>query len=61
MIMLVLSRSNNEAIIIDGRIKVTVLEVKGNRIRLGIEAPEVVAIRRKELDVPAARKEMAAL
>ena len=40
--MLVLSRHENEAIVIDGRIRVTVVEIRGNQIRLGIEAPKDV-------------------
>jgi len=48
--MLVLTRKQNEAIVIDQRITVRLLRVQGNRIRIGIEAPEHVAIRRGELD-----------
>jgi carbon storage regulator len=47
--MLVLSRQKNQAIVIDGHIKVTVVEIKGDRIRLGIEAPKDKAIWREEL------------
>ena len=47
--MLVLGRKQDESIVIDGRITVKVLQVKGNRLRLGIEAPEDVPIRRAEL------------
>jgi carbon storage regulator len=47
--MLVLSRKSNESIVIDGDIKVTILKVSGNRVRLGIEAPPDVAIKRIEL------------
>ncbi len=47
--MLVLGRKQDESIIIDGRITVKVLQVKGNRLRLGIEAPKDVQIRRAEL------------
>ena len=47
--MLVLSRKVNEEIVIDGDIRVTVLEIQGNRVRLGIAAPEQVAIRRGEI------------
>ena len=36
--MLVLSRKPNESIVIDGRIKIIVMEICGSRIRLGIEA-----------------------
>ena len=38
--MLVLSRHENEAIVIDGQIKVTVVRIRGDKIRLGIEAPK---------------------
>jgi carbon storage regulator len=47
--MLVLSRKFNESIIIDGSIKITVVEIRGNSIRLGIEAPREVGIMREEL------------
>jgi carbon storage regulator len=47
--MLVLSRRTNESIVIDGNITITVLGTKGNNVRLGIEAPKEIPIRRKEL------------
>jgi len=47
--MLVLSRKNGESIVIDGAIKVHVIELKNNVVRLGIEAPKEVAIHRSEL------------
>lgn len=47
--MLVLSRKEDESIVIDGNIKVTILEIRGNQIRLGIEAPKNVPICRSEL------------
>lgn len=48
--MLVLTRGLKQQIVIgDQKITVTVLEVKGGRVRLGIEAPPEVAVRRKEL------------
>ncbi len=49
--MLVLSRKFNESIVIDGGIKITIVEICGNRIRLGIEAPREVGIMREELIV----------
>jgi carbon storage regulator len=52
--MLVLSRKLNEAIIVDGNIRITVLAVRGNQVRLGIAAPDRVGIYREEL-CPAAR------
>ena len=42
--MLVLSRKKGDSIVIDGGIKVTVVEVKGSVVRLGIEAPKEVAM-----------------
>lgn len=47
--MLVLSRHENQAIVIDGQIKVTVVEISGDRIRLGIEAPKEIPVWREEL------------
>ena len=47
--MLVLSRKLNETIIIDGSIKVTVVAVDRNKVRIGIEAPPEVPIHREEV------------
>jgi carbon storage regulator len=47
--MLVLSRRSGERIIIDGRITIVVVEVRGRHVRLGIEAPKDVSVRREEL------------
>jgi carbon storage regulator len=47
--MLVLTRKVGERIVIDNNIVLEVLSVKGNRIRLGIEAPPSVNIVREEL------------
>jgi carbon storage regulator CsrA len=47
--MLVLSRKNGESIIIDGAIKVAVIGVNGNVVRLGIDAPKEVPVHRSEL------------
>lgn len=49
--MLVLSRRLNEELIIDGCIRVVVLSVQGQRVRLGISAPEDMPIRRGEIEV----------
>jgi carbon storage regulator len=48
-IMLVLTRRVGEEIIINNNIRVTVVAVQGNRIRLGITAPNSVVVERKEL------------
>jgi carbon storage regulator len=47
--MLVLTRNIGETIVIDGNIRVTVVAVKGNKVRLGIEAPELVRVDRQEV------------
>jgi carbon storage regulator len=47
--MLVLSRNKSESIIIGDDIVVTVVEVRGDRIRLGIEAPKAVRVHRREI------------
>ena len=47
--MLVLSRKLKEEILIGENIKITVLKVKGNTIRLGIEAPRDVHVLRGEI------------
>ena len=47
--MLVLSRKINESVVIDGGIRVMVVGVRGNQIRLGFEAPSGVRIFREEL------------
>jgi carbon storage regulator len=48
--MLVLTRSIGERLFIqDGEIKIQVLEVKGNQVRLGIEAPKNIASHREEV------------
>ena len=57
--MLVLSRHENEAIVIDGRIKITVVRISGDRIRLGIEAPKEVAVWREELVASTTKDELA--
>ena len=47
--MLVLSRKLNESIIIDDHIKITIVEIRGDKIRLGIEAPKNVSVHRREV------------
>ena len=48
--MLVLTRKRSESIIIGEDIKVTILGVFGSQIRIGIDAPKAVKIRRDELE-----------
>ena len=47
--MLALSRKKNEAIIINNNIEITVLDIRGDQIKLGISAPKEVPIYRKEV------------
>ncbi len=47
--MLVLSRKKNESIVIGHDITVTVLEVRGDKVRLGIVAPKEVPVHRAEV------------
>jgi carbon storage regulator len=54
--MLVLSRKAHESIVIDGRIVVTVAQVKGETVRLAFEAPQEVVIHRSEVQQRIAEK-----
>ena len=47
--MLALARKVNESIIVNDNIEITVLEVKGDQIKIGIDAPKSVPIYRKEV------------
>jgi carbon storage regulator len=47
--MLVLSRREDERVLIGGQVQVTVLEVRGSYVKLGFEAPRDIPIRREEL------------
>jgi carbon storage regulator len=47
--MLVLSRKRNESVVINDQIVVTVVEVRGDKVRLGIQAPRDVPIHRSEV------------
>ena len=47
--MLVLSRKKNESIIINDHIVVTVVEIRGDKVRLGIDAPKEVSVHRREV------------
>lgn len=47
--MLVVSRRTGESIIIDGRIVVTVTEIRGGKVRIGVTAPADIRIDREEI------------
>jgi carbon storage regulator len=49
VVMLVLARKLNERIQIGGRITVTVVDIRGDKVRLGIEAPREVPVHREEI------------
>ncbi len=47
--MLVLSRKKNESIVINDCVVVTVIEIRGDKVRLGIDAPKEVPVHRREV------------
>jgi carbon storage regulator len=47
--MLVLSRKQSQSIVINGNIVVTVSEIRGDRVRIGIKAPRDVSVHREEI------------
>ncbi len=47
--MLVLSRKKNESIVINNDITITVVEIRGDKVRLGIVAPKEVPVHRQEV------------
>ena len=49
--MLALSRKKNEALIINNNVEITILEIKGEQVKIGISAPKEVPIYRKEVYV----------
>lgn len=52
--MLILTKKMGEEIVIDDEIKITILEIKGTKVRLGIEAPEKVKVHYKKNDLNSA-------
>ena len=47
--MLALSRKKNEALIINNNVEVTILEIKGDQVKIGINAPKEIPVYRKEV------------
>ena len=49
--MLALSRKKNEALVINNNIEITILEIKGDQVKIGINAPKEIPVYRKEVYV----------
>ena len=47
--MLALSRKKNEALVINNNIEITVLEIKGDQVKIGVSAPKDIPVYRKEV------------
>jgi carbon storage regulator len=47
--MLILTRRISESVIISDNVKITVLGIKGNQVRLGIDAPKEISVHREEI------------
>jgi carbon storage regulator len=58
--MLVLSRKKNESIVINDDITIVVVEIRGDKVRLGVEAPKEVPVHRREVFDAIRRNEAAA-
>ena len=60
--MLILSRKTGETVVIDGRIRVKVIRVEGDVVKIGIEAPPEVSIHREEVynEIQRSKQEAAA-
>ncbi|MFM9023824.1 MAG: carbon storage regulator CsrA [Planctomycetaceae bacterium] len=57
--MLVLSRKKDESIVINNDITIVVVEIRGDKVRLGVEAPKEVPVHRREVFEAIARGETA--
>jgi carbon storage regulator len=58
--MLVLSRKKNESIVINDDITIVVVEIRGDKVRLGVEAPKEVPVHRREVFDAIHRNDVAA-
>jgi carbon storage regulator len=57
--MLVLSRKKNESIVINNDITIVVVEIRGDKVRLGVEAPKEVPVHRREVYEAIRRNDLA--
>jgi carbon storage regulator len=58
--MLVLSRQKDESIMIGDDVEITIVDVRGDKVRLGIEAPKSIPVHRKEVYEAIQREKKAA-
>ena len=58
--MLVLSRKKNESIVINNDITIVVVEIRGDKVRLGVDAPKEIPVHRREVYDAIRRSEMTA-
>ena len=47
--MLILTRTKDESVVIDNKIEVVIVDVRGDKVRLGIQAPKSISVHRKEI------------
>lgn len=59
--MLALSRKKGEAIVIDNNIEISVIDIRGDQIKIGITAPKEISIYRKEVYIQIQEENKAAL
>ncbi len=57
--MLVLSRKIEEGIVIGGDVRVVIVDIRGDKVRLGIQAPRAVPVHRDEVQAAITRQEKA--
>ena len=54
--MLVLSRKKNESIVVNGDVEIVIVEIRGDKVRVGVNAPKSVPVHRKEVAEAIVRK-----
>ncbi len=59
--MLALTRKKGESLVVDNNIEITVLEIRGDQVKIGITAPREVSIYRKEVYLQIQKENQAAL
>ena len=59
--MLALSRKKNEALVINNNIEITILDIKGDQVKIGISAPKQIPIYRKEVYLQIQKENEAAI